>query len=159
MILKRGAFSEDGINRYVAISNYYFAQALVPEDSGDLPSGEVIAEDWYAEGQSRDDDQAGAVYHARLLYPARTLAPNESATYRQTAFLGPKEREVLADAASGRGLGDLINLGFFSPVAKVLVTILIFLHAHLGNWGLAIILMTMGVRTPPFPRSRGGGSR
>ncbi len=155
---KEGWFSEPLVDRYVAVSNYYFAQAIVPvlAPNDDKPECDLLAEDWYGAGQKRDDDLAGAVYHARLRFPSEVLSPGQSATYKQTAFFGPKERNVLAKAAGGGPhLGDLINLGFFSPVAKVLVGILVFFHAHVtfGNWGLAIIAMTFCLRLVLLPLS------
>ena len=81
-----------------------------------------------------------------------SLAPKQSTTYAEVAYFGPKERDVLARTAGGKPrLGDMINLGTFSPVAKVLVGALVFFHAHVafGNWGLAIIAMTLCLR----PRS------
>ena len=152
-------FSEPLVDRYAAIANYYFAQALVPLEagpggSGDKPSCDLLVEQWYGEGQKPDDDQAGDVYKARLQYGARTLGPHESATYGQIAFLGPKEREVLSTAARGwPKLGELINLGTFSFVGKYLVLIIKWIHDHvtLGNWGLAIIVLTIGLRLAMFP--------
>src|SRR3984957_17390585 len=147
------------VDRYAAISNYYFAQALVPLDvapgeGGDKPACSVLAEQWFGADQKGDDEKAGDVYHARLEYPGRTLGPHESATYRQIAFFGPKERDVLAKAAGGTPrLQDLINLGTFSIIAKFLVTIITWIHAHMafGNWGIAIIVLTIGLRTCLFP--------
>jgi YidC/Oxa1 family membrane protein insertase len=153
---KEGWFARPLVDRYVAVSNYYFGQALVPVAAEAKPACELVAEDWYSAGQKRDDDDAGAVYHARLAYPERTLDPNETATYNQIAYFGPKERDVLAKAAGGNpGLGDLINLGTFSPVGKVLVAVLVFLHDHVtfGSWGLAIIAMTICLRLLLFPLS------
>jgi len=152
-------FEEPLDDRYAAIANYYFAQALTPLEANpgsgtEKPACGILAEQWYGASQRPDDDQAGNIYHARLAYLPRTLAPRESATYRQIAFFGPKERDVLARAAGGwPRLGDLINLGTFSPVAKVLVAIIAWIHAHVtfGNWGLAIIVLTIGLRLALFP--------
>jgi YidC/Oxa1 family membrane protein insertase len=49
----------------------------------------------------------------------------------------------------------MINLGFFSPVAKVLVGVLLFFRNHVtfGNWGLAIIAMTLSLRLLMLPLS------
>jgi YidC/Oxa1 family membrane protein insertase len=149
---KDGWFDCGPVDRYAAVSNYYFAQALVPEDG--TPRSSLLAEDWFGAGQSRDDDDAAAVYHARLSYDPRVLQPGESTSYKQIAFMGPKERDVLKNAGGGRGLGDLINLGFFSPVAKILVAFLVLLKTKVtGSWGLAIILMTVCLRTLLFPLS------
>jgi YidC/Oxa1 family membrane protein insertase len=156
---KTGWFSEPLVDRYAAIANYYFAQTLVPLEaapgaSGDKPACELGDEQWYGAGQQPDDDTAGDVYKARLTYPKRTLAPKESVTYRQIAFFGPKERDVLATASGGwPKLQDLINLGTFSFVAKFLVSIIKWIHTNitLGNWGLAIIVLTIGLRIVLFP--------
>jgi YidC/Oxa1 family membrane protein insertase len=155
---KDGWFSEPLVDRYAAVSNYYFAQAIVPVEasSGEKPECQLLAEDWFGEKQRREDDDAGAIYHARLVFPGQELAPKATATYKQIAFFGPKERDVLARAAGGGPkLGDLINLGYFSPVAKVLVGVLVFFHAHVtfGSWGLAIIAMTICLRVLLLPLS------
>jgi YidC/Oxa1 family membrane protein insertase len=156
---KTGWYSEPLIDRFASISNYYFAQAMVPLESapgatGSKPSCELLAEQWFSSNQKPDDDDAGAVYHAELSYPQRTLGPHESVTYEQIAYYGPKERDVLSKAAGGwPHLGDLINLGTFSFVAKFLVDIIRWIHAHItfGNWGLAIIVLTLGLRMALFP--------
>lgn len=151
---KNGPFTLDGVDRFAAVTNYYFGQAIIPAE-GDRPQCWALAEQWYGQDQAPDDDEAAAIYHARLAYPERLLGPKEVATYRQTAFFGPKERNTLAAVGGGRAkLGDLINLGFFSPVAKFLVAFMVFLHDHAThNWGLAIILLTVCLRLALFPLS------
>ena len=152
-------FSEPLVDRFTAITNYYFAQALVPLEAAPgsdaiKPSCDLLAEQWFGEGQRPDDDKAGAVYKARLTYPARTLAPSETAAYRQIAFFGPKERDILVDAGGHwPALGNLIDLGRFSFVAKFLVAVITWIHAHVtgGSWGLAIIVLTVLVRVVLFP--------
>ncbi len=156
---KTGWFGEPLVDRYAAIANYYFAQAIVPLEAapgvgGDKPACELGDEQWFGPGQQPDDKDAGDVYKARLSYPKRILGPNESVTYRQAAYFGPKERDVLAAAAGGwPKLQDLINLGTFSFVAKFLVSVIRWIHTHLtaDNWGLAIIVLTLGLRIVLFP--------
>jgi len=155
---KEGWFSLPVVDRYVAISNPYFTQALMPMTAPDAakPVCDLLAEDWFSGSQKRDDDDAGDVYHGRLEYPAKELKPQESATYTLAAFFGPKERDVLAKADNGTPrLGDVVNLGFFSPVARVLVGVLVFFHSHvaMGNWGLSIISMTVCLRLLLLPLS------
>jgi len=153
---EKGWLTTPDVDRFAAVTNYYFAQALVPDDATNgLPACSVLVEDWVSAGQSRDDDKAGQVYHAKLVYPLRELAPGAAATYKQIAFFGPKDREVLIHAAGAgvRDLRDTINLGFFTPVAKVLVWTLHQIRGHvtMGNWGLAIIAMTIVLRLLLFP--------
>jgi YidC/Oxa1 family membrane protein insertase len=159
---KAGAFASAGVDRYAAVNSHYFSQALVPQPApaepgvvSDAPTCGLLAEPWaLLPGQAPNADEAAALYEAKLTYPAKELAPQTSVTYRDIAFFGPKEREVLAHAAGGTPkLSELLNLGFFAPVANVLVKILDFIHDHItfGNWGLAIIVMTICLRSLLFP--------
>jgi YidC/Oxa1 family membrane protein insertase len=92
------------------------------------------------------------MYRARLAYPAVELEPQQTAEYSLLTYIGPKERKVLADAGNGKTrLGDLIDLGFFSIIAKVLVGFLLKVHSVIPNWGIAIILLTLTARTLLFP--------
>ncbi len=156
---KAGMFTVAGTDRYAAVNSHYFSQALVPQPGEgvvtDAPTCGLLAEGWaLLPGQSPSSDDAAAIYQAKLTYPPRELAPQTTATYRDIAFFGPKEREVLVHAADGTPkLSELLNLGFFAPVANVLVKILDFIHDHItfGNWGLAIIAMTIALRSLLFP--------
>ena len=161
---KEGWFREPLVDRYAAVSNYYFAQAIVPsvafeEKAGvddTKPECALLAEEVRAPGKDAEDDASGAIYHAAIEYPIVSLAPKQSTTYAETAYFGPKERDVLAMTAGGKPrLGDMINLGTFSPVAKFLVAALVFFHAHVafGNWGLSIIALTLCLRVLLFPLS------
>src|SRR5690606_18284575 len=67
-----GWFAVPSVDRYAAVNTHYFAQALIPQSSDtDLPRCEILAEDWVAAGQAHDADDAGSVYHARLVYPPK----------------------------------------------------------------------------------------
>jgi YidC/Oxa1 family membrane protein insertase len=178
---KDGWFREPLDDRYAAVTNGYFAQALVPAvafaPSGTLPhtvkvTGEgheleakvsvmkpecaLVAKDELAPGKDVDADESGAVYRAELDYPGVALGPKESITYSLISYMGPLERNVLAEAAGGTPrLGEMINLGFFAPVAKFLIGALVFFHAHVafGNWGLSVIALTLCLRIVLFPLS------
>lgn len=145
-----GAWREvAGKPQFASVSNAYFAQALVPVD-GESPVCQLQVEPRGTKGA----DNSGAYYRARIAYPAKELAPGASSEYRTLAYIGPKERDVLAAAGgSGSDLLELIDLGFFSVIAKVLVGFLLFVHSRIPNWGLAIIVLTVTARTLLFPLS------
>jgi YidC/Oxa1 family membrane protein insertase len=68
------------------------------------------------------------------------------------SYVGPKERKTLEAAGGGnRGFVELIDLGFFSAIAKVLVAFLLKVHSIVPNWGVAIIVLTITARTLLFP--------
>ena len=107
---KDGWFREPLDDRYAGVTNAYFAQALVPavayEPSESVytamkPECALLAEDVLAPNEDADGDESGAVYHAELMYPVVVLAPKQTADYPLIAYFGPKERNVLADAAGG----------------------------------------------------------
>lgn len=138
---------------FAAVSDFYFAQALVPIEPKAQACKLQVEERWdVARHPKKDDDpNAGAMYRARVTYPPRELAPEEAASYHLLAYVGPKERDVLANAAGAHDLGELVDLGYFSIIAKVLLQFLVWLYGFVGNWGIAIILMTICVRTLLFP--------
>lgn len=144
---------------FAAVSNAYFSHAIVPHGApGDAkPICQLqIEERWDSSKfkKKEDDTNAGAMYRARLAYPVKTLAPGEKATYSALTYIGPKERDLLAAAGGGKNdLSELIDLGFFSAIAKILVAFLLKVHGWIPNWGIAIIILTLVARTLLFPLS------
>ncbi|MDD2714373.1 MAG: membrane protein insertase YidC [Candidatus Wallbacteria bacterium] len=59
-----------------------------------------------------------------------------------TAFLGPNDPEMLKEVKAE----ELINFGFFSSIAQSLLSVMKFFHNFCGNWGLAIILLTVLIK-------------
>ncbi|HET9955941.1 MAG TPA: membrane protein insertase YidC [Polyangiaceae bacterium] len=147
-------FQAPGEPALAAVSNAYFSHALVPL-SGPRPVCQMQIEDRWDARQYQNkgaDPHGGAMYRARLAYPAKKLAPGESSVYSVLTYVGPKERSVLSGAAGGNHkLIELIDLGFFSAIAKVLVAFLLKVHSVIPNWGIAIIVLTITARTLLFP--------
>ncbi|HKQ67793.1 MAG TPA: membrane protein insertase YidC [Polyangiaceae bacterium] len=152
---ERGWFMERGKIDFAATGNAYFAQAVVPIASPAPPAcGLQVEERWDAHNYAdkTKDEGYGSMYRSRLIYPAKELAPHESATYEVAAYYGPKDRDALHNALGGQHhLSELINLGMFAVVSKVLVMFLIKAHDVIGNWGISIIVLTICVRLLLFP--------
>ena len=142
-----------------AVSNAYFSNAIVAEQAPDgaKPLCQMQIEQRWDAARFKSagaDPNAGAMYRARFAYPPKELAPGASAEYRVLAYNGPKERDVLAAAGGGKhDLVELIDLGFFSAIAKVLVAFLLKVYGWIPNWGIAIIILTITARTLLFPLS------
>lgn len=64
-------------------------------------------------------------------------------------YAGPKEHGRLAALKSG--LEYIIDYGFFSVIARPLFWVLKFFYRYVGNYGWAIILLTIVVRIPFIP--------
>jgi len=133
---------------FVAVSSAYFAQAVAPVAAPTSPVCQLLIE----EHKVGDAENDGAIYRTRLAYPGVDLAPGTSSTYSVLGYVGPKERSVLAKAGGGNhSFSELIDLGFFSIIAKVLVGFLLKVHSVIPNWGVAIIILTITARTLLFP--------
>lgn len=140
-------FQPGGSPEFAAVSNAYFSHAIVPVNAPNVPVCQLQVE---KRGQNTADP--GAFYRARLAYPLVTLEPAQSASYDILTFVGPKERDVL-DAAGGpeHDLSEIIDLGFFASIAKVLVSFLLKVYSIIPNWGVAIIVLTLTARILLFP--------
>ncbi len=144
-------YQDPGPASYAAVSNAYFSHALVPKP-GDSPACQLQV--WTLAGQGDKRALSGSFYRARLAYPERELEPGKSATYEVATYIGPKERDILAVAGGvPNGLSELIDLGFFSVIAKVLVAFLLKVYSSSPNWGSASLVLTLTARTLLFPLS------
>lgn len=96
-------------------------------------------------------------------YPL-TIAPGEKTTLSFGGFLGPKDFEVLASTSAGGsagatavtgqytpGLEKAVDFGWWAVICKVLLLVLKFFHGLTGNWGVSIILLTVGVKLLLLP--------
>lgn len=141
-----------GDARFVATSSSYFTKVVIPVEGPAKPFAESQIEEIWNDGPFKEkikDPQYGHVYRSRLAYPVEELQPNASVTYKIASYIGPKEREPLA----ALGISDVINLGWFAIIAKLLVSYLYVLKRVVGNWGFSIVLLTLTVRIVLFPLS------
>jgi len=140
-----------GSARWVAVSNAYFTKALFSVNAPASPAGEALIENVWVDGK-----HVGNIYHARLNYGLQELAPGASTSYEVLAFVGPKERQALA-AVGGDGANydatNLLDLGVFSFIGKLLIQYLYFLYGFTKTWGWAIVLLTITVKLLLFPLS------
>lgn len=64
-------------------------------------------------------------------------------------YAGPKKYEILKPF--GMGLEHIVDFGFFSIIARPLFWMLKFFYKLIGNYGWAIVLLTIVVRIPFIP--------
>jgi len=69
-------------------------------------------------------------------------------------YIGPKEYKVLY--ALNPELTEAIEYGWFTFLSKPLFKVLYWLNNHIGNWGWAIILLTLIIKLLLFPLSYKG---
>ena len=86
----------------------------------------------------------------RMRTNVKTLEPGESTQQTFTVFLGPKRPVLLSEYK----LDNLVYYGWFSFIAIFLVWVLHLFYFIFGNYGIAIILLTVVVRLAMFPLSK-----
>jgi YidC/Oxa1 family membrane protein insertase len=76
--------------------------------------------------------------------PARAIAPGASASFTAQLWIGPKLQDRLTSVAPGLELS--VDYGMLTIFAKPLFWLLEKLHSIVGNWGWAIVLLTIIVK-------------
>src|SRR5712691_8148909 len=92
-------------------------------------------------------------YQTDYLGPEVTVAPDGTAESSARFFAGAKEVNLLdAYKDSGIPLFDrAIDFGWFYFLTKPIFLVLQFFYEHLGNFGLAILLLTLCIKLLFFP--------
>jgi len=133
--LKKGLREYAGPLSWVGYEDVYFLMAILPEENLN-----------YRVTFRRLSKETDEII---LWTPEFTLGPGEEKTFKFSAYFGPKKMEVLKEV--GRGLPQALHFGFFDPVAKPLLWCLKFFNRYVGNYGLAIILLTVLIRILFWP--------
>ncbi len=85
-----------------------------------------------------------------IVFPAEMLKAGTPVKREVVAYLGPKNYKNLqeADEAAGfeTGFKQTIDMGWFAFIGRPLQWLLLKLQSIVGNWGLAIILLTFIVK-------------
>jgi len=91
------------------------------------------------------------VYYGRLRIPLATLAPGASTRVAVPLYVGPQEQRRLEAVAPG--FDYVVDYGWLAVIAWPLFWLLEKFHALSGNWGVAIILLTVTIKLIFFPLS------
>jgi YidC/Oxa1 family membrane protein insertase len=140
-----GGFSMGPAVRFAALENTYFAMAMAPSGDDLGAACELFAEN---RGGTIDAPD-GTLYRARVVRQEITLAPGQSALVRTLIYAGPKEFGALS--AAGHGLDEVVDVGWFGFIGRGLIRLLSFIYGYVGEWGLAIILLTLIVKILLYP--------
>ncbi|MBV8119341.1 MAG: membrane protein insertase YidC, partial [Alphaproteobacteria bacterium] len=127
---------------WLGFTDKYWLTALIPSQSEPVKANFTHA---LENGVNR--------YQTDYLGPAITVAPNASQGTTTRFFAGAKEVDLLDSyAASGIPRFDrAIDFGWFYFLTKPIFLILQFFDRLLGNFGLAILLLTLCVKLLFFP--------
>ncbi len=125
---------------WVGILEHYFVSALLPPRENLSHFYSLILDD------SR--------YVVGYWGPTLSIAPGASGHIKSAIFIGPKLQEILSEVAPGLEL--TVDFGVLWFIAKPLFVTLQFVKDITGNWGWAIIILTMMLKLAFYPLSAAG---
>ncbi|MGI9308568.1 MAG: membrane protein insertase YidC, partial [Gammaproteobacteria bacterium] len=134
-------------------------EKLDVEDLQEAPFTQQLAGGWLASIEhhflaaavppATDNDRYQVSYDGRrymmsTIGPLQTIAPGESLVLPAQFFVGPKLQRQLDEVADGLSL--TVDYGVLALLAQPLFWLLEKVHSFVGNWGWAIIIVTLLIK-------------
>lgn len=145
---------------FIGVDAQYFSAMMIPKK-------ESVEQRWIEEvrmlmlsskPKARSVEGQYANVTCRLISEPVDLRPGEPFRHSYEIFLGPRRPELLSTYAAADNsryrLDQIVSYGWFGFVAKTMLAILHIFYSFVGNYGIAIIMLTALVRTAMFPLSR-----
>ena len=133
---------------WAGVDNRYFMTAALPGD-GDARGCEMLAGPAAAEVDPSTVPEKFSLLTVRLEMADGQVAPGAQVTRKLRFFGGPKKLDVLK--AQTPSAAAAIDFGFFSPICVPMLWLMRAFEGVFGNWGLAIILLTLVVKLLTLP--------
>lgn len=130
---KPPAAANDG---WVAMVQHYFVAGFLPKSG----QREFFVQDL---GNKR--------FAAGVKLPLANVAPGQKGSISVPLYAGPQEQKKIAALAPGFDL--VVDYGMLTVIAAPLFWLLSWIHALVGNWGWAIIVLTLLLKLAFFPLS------
>lgn len=133
-------FSEVITSGWLASLQHHFVSAVVP------PANQPYRY------QLRVQDRE---YLLSATGPSTQIPAGAQAQFHEKLFIGPKLQAQLA--ATGPRLERTADYGLLTVIAQPLFAALNWIHARIGNWGWAIIIVTALIKLMFYPLSQASG--
>ena len=142
-IIEKKVVNFDVTNGWFGITDKYWAATLLPEPSARLKAR-------FSTGT------LGSIqtYQTDYLLDAQTIAPGATTSVNARLFAGAKEVAVVNDYDKQLKLNRfdlLIDWGWFYFITKPLFIAIDYLYRLVGNFGLAILIVTVLIKAAFFP--------
>jgi YidC/Oxa1 family membrane protein insertase len=122
---------------WLAMIQHYFFAAWIPpaEEQATYTTQAITGGGWPR-------------YIARNVSPAKQAASGSEVEFSSLLYLGPKLQDEIPDIAPG--LEYTVNYGIFTVFSKPLFWLLEKIHDVVGNWGWAIVILTILIKAAFF---------
>jgi len=127
-------------NGWLAMVQHYFLSAWIPAASAQR--------EFYTRAISDRLFSVGAIL------PLGSLAPGAKVLRQAVLYAGPQDQTALEALAPG--LDRVADYGWLDPIAKPLFWLLGFLNRIVGNWGWAIVILTILIKIAFYPLAAAG---
>jgi YidC/Oxa1 family membrane protein insertase len=134
---RKPVFTKSADNGWIGMIEHYFVGAWLPPDEPKTPR----------EFYTRKLDNGR--YAAGVIVDGAPIPPGGTGTISVPLYIGPQDQDVLAKTA--KGLDLVVDYGYFTIIAAPLFWLLKWLHGLIGNWGWAIVAMTIIVKGAFYP--------
>jgi YidC/Oxa1 family membrane protein insertase len=133
-------FEKTADNGWVGMVQHHFVSAWLPQGN--------VKREYYT--RSLGD----GLYSAGVILAEGTLAPGQQKTFTVPMYAGPQIQTVLEKTAPGLDLTR--DYGWLTPLAYPIFWSLEKIERLVGNWGWAIIILTILLKLALYPLSAAG---
>lgn len=134
----KAKFAKTADNGWLAMVQHYFVSAWVPQDK--------VQREYYM----RKLDGSNVI-QAGVIIPVSEIAAGAKGEASVKLYAGPQEQAALKEIAPGLDL--VVDYGWLTVVAAPIFWALQFIHGLVGNWGWAIVVLTVILKGIFFPLS------
>ncbi|MCJ8352036.1 membrane protein insertase YidC [Moritella sp.] len=127
---------------WVGMLQHYFVTAWIPGDSQNQ---------FYSLNIGRTDFTQGQAIIG-FKQPVEAIAANSEATISAKLWIGPKLQDEMGELVEGLDL--TVDYSWLWFIAQPLFKLLQFFHGLVGNWGIAVIMITFTVRGAMYPLTK-----
>lgn len=152
-VLNKEESQQHGV-RFMAVDSQYFASALIAGKPGEIGTQFLVTEAATIPAEDVNRLAKGDVKTLNTTFFTEStlmeIKPGNTLSVDYTLFVGPKSQAVL----ESYGIDRVLDYGWFGWIARPLSGLLRMFYAVVGNYGVAILFLTILVRLAMLPVSR-----
>jgi YidC/Oxa1 family membrane protein insertase len=126
---------------WIGMIQHYFVSAWLPKPG--------------VEREFQANKVTDTLYTAATIVPVGMVAPGATASVEVPLYIGPQETEKLEKIAPGLDL--VVDYGWLTILAAPLFWLLKWIHGLVGNWGWAIVILTILIKLVFYPLNAKAG--
>jgi YidC/Oxa1 family membrane protein insertase len=134
----KAKFAKTADNGWLGMVQHYFVAAWI--------APEKMAREFYMRKLEN-----GTAFQAGVIVPVNEIAAGAKGETSVSLYAGPQEQATLKDVA--KGLDLVVDYGWLTMVAAPIFWALQAIHSLVGNWGWAIVVLTILIKAVFFPLS------